>query len=46
MESVQNSDLRQLCKALSEEQDASRIEVLIDKLLQALNERELLASLL
>ena len=46
MESTVNSELRQLCKAVAEEQDADRLRILLDHLLQALNERELLASLL
>jgi hypothetical protein len=46
MESSLNSELRQLCRAVAEEEDPDRIKVLLDDLLQVLNERELLASLL
>jgi hypothetical protein len=46
MESTVNSEVRQLCRAVAEEQDPDRIKILLDDLLQVLNERELLASLL
>ena len=39
-------EVRQLCKAVVNEQDDSRMSVLLDRLLQVLNERELLACLL
>jgi len=43
---VQNTDVRELCKSVSEEEDFSRIKLLLDELYRALDERELLASLL
>jgi hypothetical protein len=46
MESVTDRELRSLCKSVSEEQDPGRMNVLLDRLLQILEERELLASLL
>lgn len=46
MESVINSDLRELCRAVSQEQDSERLKRLLDELLTALDERQLLASLL
>lgn len=46
MESVVNSDLRELCRAVSQEQDSERLKRLLDELLTALDERQLLASLL
>ena len=45
VESTLNSEVRRLCRAVAEEQDADRLRVLLDDLLLALNERELLASL-
>ena len=44
MESVV-SDVRRLCKAVSEEEDAARVKILLDELLQILDERRLIASL-
>ncbi|HZR64309.1 MAG TPA: hypothetical protein VFA85_04125 [Terriglobales bacterium] len=46
MEPTVNSKVRQLCKAVSEEQDTGRMQRLMDELLQVLNEREFAASLL
>jgi hypothetical protein len=46
MESAITSEVRELCKAVAEERDPNRIRMLLDTLLQALNERELLLSLL
>ena len=43
---LQNSNVRELCKSVSEEEDSSRIKLLLDELYRALDERELLASLL
>lgn len=45
MESAITSEVRELCKAVTEERDANQIRMLLDRLLQALNERELLLSL-
>ncbi|HKW16462.1 MAG TPA: hypothetical protein VJO35_03035 [Terriglobales bacterium] len=45
MESAITSEVRELCKAVAEERDTNRVRMLLDKLLQALNERELLLSL-
>lgn len=45
MEPIANSDVRRLCKAVSEEQDPDRMKVLLDELLQILEERQLLAFL-
>jgi len=46
MEPAVNSDVRQLCKAVAEEEDNDRINVLLDQLVQALDDRELAAALL
>jgi hypothetical protein len=46
MEPVVNTDVRQLCKAVAEETNPERIKTLLDELLQLLDERQLLASLL
>jgi len=46
MESAFNSDVRQLCKAVAEEEDAERIKVLLDELTEVLDERQLTQSLL
>lgn len=46
MESGNDRELRSLCKSVSEEQDPARMTVLLDRLLQILDERQLLASLL
>ena len=45
MEPVVNRELRQLCKAVSEEQEPGRLRALLDQLVQVLDERMLLASL-
>jgi hypothetical protein len=42
----ENSDVRQLCKAVSEEQDAERVNALLDELTEVLDERQLAQSLL
>lgn len=46
MESTLNVELRRLCSAFAEEQDANRLSALLEALLQSLEERELLACLL
>jgi hypothetical protein len=46
MEAMISQDVRRLCKSVAEEQDPSRIKALLDELLQVLEERHLLASLL
>jgi len=46
MDSVVNSEVRELCKAVSQEQDSERLKRLLDELLTVLDERQLLASLL
>jgi NTP pyrophosphatase (non-canonical NTP hydrolase) len=46
MESVVNSEVRELCKAVSQEEDSERLKSLLDELLTALDERQLVASLL
>jgi len=43
---VQNTNVRELCKSVLEEKDSSRIKLLLDELYRALDECELLASLL
>jgi len=43
---VQNTNVRELCKSVLEEDDSSRAKLLLDELYRALDERELLASLL
>ena len=40
MEAVINSDIRQLCRAVSEEQDSSQMMALLDELLRVLDERQ------
>ena len=45
MESGLNPDVRELCKAVSEEQDSERVKALLDELLGILEERQLLAAL-
>ncbi len=45
MESGVNSDVRELCKAVSQEEDSERMKVLLDELLRILDERQLLAAL-
>ena len=42
---VQNTNVRELCKSVLEEEDSSRMKLLLDELYRALDERELLASL-
>jgi len=42
----QNAKLRELCRCVSEEIDSERMDLLLDQLYLALDERELLASLL
>jgi hypothetical protein len=46
MELVVKSDVRHLCKAVWEEQDSSRLQALLDELLQILEERQLATLLL
>lgn len=46
MEPVVNSEVRELCRAVSQEQDSERLKRLLDELLTTLDERQLLASLL
>jgi len=46
MESVVDSEVRELCRAVSQEQDSERLKRLLDELLTVLDERQLLASLL
>ncbi len=46
MESVVSSDVRELCKAVSEEEDSERLKLLLDELLRVLDERQLVAALL
>jgi hypothetical protein len=41
-----SSDVRQLCKAVSEEQDSKQVTVLLDELLRVLEERQETALLL
>jgi hypothetical protein len=43
---VQNTNLRELCRSVWEEEDSFRVKLLLDELYRALDERELLASLL
>jgi len=43
---VQNTNVRELCKSVLEEEDFSRVKLLLDELYRALDERELLISLL
>jgi len=45
-EAAQNTNLRELCRSVSEEVDSERMKLLLDELHRALDERELLASLL
>ena len=42
----ENRDVRQLCKAVWEEQDAERVNALLDELTEVLDERQLAQSLL
>jgi hypothetical protein len=46
MESIVNPEVRELCRAVSQEQDSERLKRLLDELLTVLDERQLLASLL
>jgi hypothetical protein len=46
MESVVNSEVRELGEAVSQEEDSERLKGLLDDLLSALDERQLVASLL
>ena len=46
MESAVKSDLRRLCKAVSEEEDNARLQTLLEELLQVLEERQLMTLLL
>jgi hypothetical protein len=41
-----NSEVRELCKAVSQEEDPEQMESLLDELLSMLDERQLMASLL
>lgn len=43
---VENTNVRELCKSILEEEDSSRMKVLLGELYRALDECELLASLL
>jgi len=43
---VENTNVRELCKSILEEEDSSRIKMLLEELYRAVDERELLASLL
>ena len=45
MEPVVNREVRQLCKAVAEEQEPMRVKQLLDQLLDILDERLLMASL-
>jgi hypothetical protein len=46
MESAVKTDVRRLCKEVSEEQDSGRLQALLDELLQILEERQLATMLL
>jgi hypothetical protein len=46
MEAVINSEIRELCRAVLQEEDSGRVKTLLDQLLGLLEERQLLASLL
>ena len=46
MEPAVNTDVRQLRKEVAEETNPERTKVLLDELLELLDERQLLASLL
>ena len=43
---VHNTNVRELCKSVLEEEDSSRVKLLLDELYRALDERELLKLLL
>jgi hypothetical protein len=40
MEAVVSPDVRQLCKAVSEEEDSKKVTFLLDELLRVLEERQ------
>jgi hypothetical protein len=46
MEAGLISELRELCRSVAQEEDPGQVRVLLDQLLRALDERELLSSLL
>ena len=46
MEYAVKSDVRRLCKAVSEEEDNDRLQTLLEELLQVLEERQLMTLLL
>ncbi len=46
MEAALVGDVRELCKAISTEQNPNRMKVLLDQLLRVLDEREERAALL
>ena len=46
MESAVKFDVRCLCRAVSEEQDNTRLQILLEELLQVLEERQLMTLLL
>lgn len=46
MEPTVNSQVRELCKSISEEESLERMESLLDELLRLLDERQLLMSLM
>ena len=46
MEPVVNREVRQLCRAVAEEQEPTQVRMLLDQLLEILDERLLMASLL
>ena len=43
---VVSSDVRELCKAVSQEEDSERMKAFLNELLRVLDERQLLAALL
>lgn len=46
METQVTTDVRQLCKAVTEEQNPERVNALLDQLTAVLDERQLAASLM
>ena len=46
MEPTVNSQVRELCKSISEEENLERMESLLEELLRLLDERQLLLSLM
>ena len=46
MEPAVNTDVRRLCKAVSEETNPEQVKALLDELTELLDERQLLASLM